>query len=62
MKDNSKKIINKTNKDEKIQDQAESMSIKIRPKEISPKEFGGPKGLEPTRYGDWEKKGRCIDF
>lgn len=26
------------------------------------REFGGPKGLEPTRYGDWEKKGRCIDF
>ena len=26
------------------------------------KEFGGPKGLEPTRYGDWEKAGRCIDF
>ena len=26
------------------------------------KEFGGPKGPEPTRYGDWEKKGRCIDF
>jgi len=26
------------------------------------KEFGGPKGLEPTRYGDWEKRGRCIDF
>lgn len=25
-------------------------------------EFGGPKGLEPTRYGDWERKGRCIDF
>tara|TARA_B110000196_G_C20911143_1_gene550592 strand:- start:153 stop:323 length:171 start_codon:yes stop_codon:yes gene_type:complete len=25
-------------------------------------EIGGPKGLEPTRYGDWEKKGRCIDF
>lgn len=25
-------------------------------------ESGGPKGLEPTRYGDWEKKGRCIDF
>ena len=21
-----------------------------------------PKGLEPTRYGDWERKGRCIDF
>jgi hypothetical protein len=25
-------------------------------------ETGGPKGLEPTRYGDWEKNGRCIDF
>jgi len=27
-----------------------------------PAETGGPKGLEPTRYGDWEKNGRCIDF
>ena len=27
-----------------------------------PVEYGGPKGKEPTRYGDWEKKGRCIDF
>ena len=26
------------------------------------KEIGGPKGPEPTRYGDWEKGGRCIDF
>jgi len=26
------------------------------------KEINGPKGPEPTRYGDWEKKGRCIDF
>jgi hypothetical protein len=26
------------------------------------KEIGGPKGLDPTRYGDWEKGGRCIDF
>ncbi|HEY6334950.1 MAG TPA: succinate dehydrogenase assembly factor 4 [Alphaproteobacteria bacterium] len=25
-------------------------------------EIGGPSGLEPTRYGDWERKGRCIDF
>lgn len=25
-------------------------------------EVGGPKGPEPTRYGDWERKGRCIDF
>jgi len=27
-----------------------------------PVEFGGPKGPEPTRYGDWEKAGRCSDF
>lgn len=27
-----------------------------------PREYGGPKGKEPTRYGDWEKNGRCIDF
>lgn len=27
-----------------------------------PKETGGPQGLEPTRYGDWEKAGRCYDF
>jgi hypothetical protein len=25
-------------------------------------ETGGPSGPEPTRYGDWERKGRCIDF
>ena len=27
-----------------------------------PREVGGRKGLDPTRYGDWEKDGRCIDF
>ena len=26
------------------------------------KEIDGPSGLEPTRYGDWEKKGICSDF
>jgi hypothetical protein len=25
-------------------------------------ERGGPSGPEPTRFGDWERKGRCIDF
>ena len=25
-------------------------------------EVGGPKGPEPTRYGDWERNGRCSDF
>ena len=27
-----------------------------------PRETGGPAGPEPTRYGDWEQKGRCTDF
>ena len=30
--------------------------------EQAPREWGGREGLEPTRYGDWEKNGRCIDF
>jgi len=25
-------------------------------------EHGGPSGPEPTRYGDWEKKGLAVDF
>ena len=29
---------------------------------LKPRELGGPSGPEPTRYGDWERKGRCIDF
>jgi hypothetical protein len=31
-------------------------------REGPPAEYGGPKGKDPTRYGDWEKNGRCIDF
>ena len=29
---------------------------------VVPREIGGREGLDPTRYGDWEKNGRCIDF
>ena len=32
------------------------------PSQSLKKEIGGPKGPEPTRYGDWEKNGRCSDF
>ncbi|HLS81434.1 MAG TPA: DUF1674 domain-containing protein [Steroidobacter sp.] len=28
----------------------------------APREVGGREGPDPTRYGDWEKGGRCIDF
>jgi hypothetical protein len=29
---------------------------------VKPAEHGGPQGPEPTRYGDWERNGRCSDF
>jgi hypothetical protein len=37
--------------------QAEAAAAANRPKEI-----GGRSGPEPTRYGDWEKKGIISDF
>ena len=39
---------------------ADPPSTGDRPKR--PREIGGPKGPEPTRYGDWEVGGRCTDF
>lgn len=30
--------------------------------DVRPREHGGRDGPEPTRFGDWEKGGRCIDF
>jgi hypothetical protein len=33
-----------------------------RPAPKLPKEIGGPAGPEPTRFGDWERKGRVSDF
>jgi hypothetical protein len=32
------------------------------PPAAKPVEHGGPSGPEPTRYGDWERNGRCSDF
>jgi len=33
-----------------------------QPQPAQVREVGGPAGPEPTRYGDWERNGRCIDF
>jgi hypothetical protein len=33
-----------------------------QPQPTRPREIGGRGGPDPTRYGDWEYKGRCIDF
>ncbi len=37
-------------------------ALKIKAKNIVPKEIGGASGPEPTRYGDWQFKGRVSDF
>lgn len=46
---------------------SDEKNLSVQPSQIEEKtaiveEIGGPEGLEPTRYGDWERKGRCIDF
>jgi len=41
----------------KVSDKATATKAEERPKEL-----GGPSGPEPTRYGDWERKGICVDF
>jgi len=47
-----------------IADSNEESNVDNTPpeKDSRPKEIGGRGGLDPTRYGDWEKAGRCIDF
>jgi hypothetical protein len=35
---------------------------KVRNNTGETEEIGGRTGPDPTRYGDWEKDGRCIDF
>ena len=53
-------------KQEVSQDTEKELSSVSKPNASSQqnkaKEINGPKGLEPTRYGDWESKGRCHDF
>jgi hypothetical protein len=44
------------NKSEELSDSTQT----IDPENVE--EIGGRNGPEPTRFGDWEKKGRCIDF
>ena len=46
---------------DKIAQNSDKMQKKAVDGEMPP-EVNGPKGPEPTRYGDWEQKGRCTDF
>ena len=42
---------------------AEAEKRRLERKEVNlPKELGGREGVEPVRFGDWEKKGIAIDF
>lgn len=43
------------------EDQATEPGVRPEPP-VLPTEIGGRDGPEPTRFGDWEKNGRCIDF
>lgn len=54
-------------KESPVEDSASYVPDKLLPsdsktKEQANNETGGVKGPEPTRYGDWEKNGRCVDF
>lgn len=44
----------------KPEDEADTDASAAKP--AQPDETGGPTGKEPTRYGDWERNGRCSDF
>ena len=45
-----------------IDEHTEKDEVEETEKPESPPEIGGRDGPDPTRYGDWEKAGRCIDF
>jgi len=56
-------IIERDSEMKKTRRAVKSSESKASPKGLNKKkEINGPKGLEPTRYGDWESKGRCYDF
>lgn len=52
----------KTLAEQKADAAGEKWRAEAEAKGEKPIETGGPKGLEPTRYGDWERAGRCVDF
>jgi len=54
-------------RDDRAPESADDSSLPAEPDDSDagaqpPKEYGGRKGPNPVRYGDWEKNGRCIDF
>ena len=51
----------KSKEQKKLENTAENTERKPKAAGMD-EEFGGQEGPEPTRYGDWEKGGRCTDF
>ena len=47
---------------EDVKQQQDEMTAPASEAAAQADEEGGPKGKEPTRYGDWEKKGLAVDF
>ncbi|MCQ8181330.1 DUF1674 domain-containing protein [Methylomonas sp. SURF-1] len=56
------KISQANNAQVAVEEATESTPAAAEPAPPKPEEFNGPKGPEPTRFGDWERKGRCVDF
>lgn len=51
-----------TDDEPKKTEKGQSEAAETPAKDGKPKELGGPEGPEPTRFGDWERNGRCYDF
>jgi hypothetical protein len=59
--DNEAELAGNNDCRESSQDMADDPAVRSSEK-LQPKEVGGRDGPDPTRFGDWEKAGRCIDF
>ena len=55
-------VVEPVNHKPKSEQKDNSQALSKTVGKIEVKELGGRGGLEPTRFGDWEKNGRCIDF
>ncbi len=63
LNDDSPVTMNNNQNTDKTENQVVESTPPKKEHNEAPKEIGGRKdGLDPTRYGDWEKNGRCIDF
>ncbi len=59
--DNTSSKNSQNDKSDKVDEASDSADACVEDDKPA-KEIGGRDGPDPTRYGDWEKKGRCVDF